>query len=581
MSKKHGIVLFVIIAFFVFAIIQPLARHNAKEAYLKSPADVYVNKSPADGYVNGLKENEAWASLLIKQPGLEKEIKEKLDTIFSRSYSKDQMLSDASRLSSEIFKRELQPYLISASDDKVYNMLKVLSNKLNDTKDYTSLCASLARGTISEKTLESLPTKYIELVLSAQSDIIRSTDIKTNSSAALLDPDSMLRILMDAYNAKNYSLDDLEKYNSIMEITDYDACFATIKFYDVLLSLGEARASQIYKTIMYGSEIFTSQPAQVSDDAIDMFLSLNYQGTDNKVDDTEKNEKPAATIDKEQIIEKTGLLIKRFDNDGNELPISGGYIRDTHFIITHKGKEITKIDAAERVNLNNMYYLEGEKAVLVEQDVGGNLCPYDYRIISISGERASISEDFGFCSEPSVEQLSDELVFTFRKGYTDRHVVTYRQGKVSEEVIKLPLREHIGSDLQGYGYLEKYLRNNDLESVFLDKKLNTELKEMMGSKIDILEKNLLWKWYLYNSSFLMVHGTTQGSGGFNDAFLAISRDKENIYAAILSTDWIEMEAKQRLEIFSSKPAILSDIPFEMTQWINQYPNAITTWHFNE
>lgn len=130
-----------------------------------------------------------------------------------------------------------------------------------------------------------------------------------------------------------------------------------------------------------------------------------------------------------------------------------------------------------------------------------------------------------------------------------------------------------------YGYLQKYADNDGIENILTDSKLRPRLKKMMGNGFPELEKRLKMSDGHVVDDYIIMTGQMQHSGGNDEACLAIALDGSHIYAAFLKTDYTTKNVKRTIRIYSDKPAMRSNIPKEMEDWVSQYKNTTTQWKY--
>lgn len=293
--------------------------------------------------------------------------------------------------------------------------------------------------------------------------------------------------------------------------------------------------------------------------------------------------KPEVAIDPEQAIaNSTGLLIRRKNKEGKELPVKGGYESDSKFIITFQGKEIFQDDKSAYVNFKSLFDLEGKKAILISFASGGNACGATYRLIVIHKMEATITDEFGNCAEPKISVQKDSIEFIFYDGFGKRIIITYNAGKLSEKNFIIPLHTDSENKDNGYEYLLKYVERDDIEGFLTEATVDKKLKKLMVNDYELFKDRLALHSAENIDGFIFLSGIAAHGGGSDEAYLAIALDGSHIYAGILETNFTkEREWFSTLKIFSDKPSMFSKLPAKMDEWMADHPKAKVVWEFKE
>ena len=291
----------------------------------------------------------------------------------------------------------------------------------------------------------------------------------------------------------------------------------------------------------------------------------------------------AQAILNQKVAAATGLVISRVDKFGNEQPTTGGYIADTKFLVKLNDKIVFDGEGAAYMNFKHIDKIKDENVVLLETNNGGNACPSESTLISVTAGNVNLVRPFGNCSEPEISYpAKNQIKYTFFSEYGERLVATYKNQQLAESKIKLPLHHDAEGDKGGAYYLLKYLKENDVEKVLLDSNLNPALKIMMGDDFEKLKPRLMvFSPAGIKDDFIIMSGCLPHSCGSDGGFLAIALDGSAIYVAVLESIYITQTktSTSYIRAYSSAPAISSTPPAAMNEWLAEFKNVRANWTY--
>ena len=285
---------------------------------------------------------------------------------------------------------------------------------------------------------------------------------------------------------------------------------------------------------------------------------------------------PQAELDS-NIAKKTGLLLARIDAKGNPIPLTGGYEPDSKFLLMLNGKKVLEDGGSVYMHFAYHKKIKNEDVVLLATSSGGNMCPVEHKLISISnGAVTKIIDDLGSCSSPEITTPTDEEIkFTFWRDYGARLVVVYKDHQLTKTELKLPLHQDADEQGTGFRYLLKYTKENDLENVLLDAKLQPQLKAIMGDDFNTLKDNLgVFTPPFIDNEFLVIQGALPHSFTIAEGYLAVGLDSSEIFSAVLISETNPITKKFVSYVKAYKPTYNSTLPASMTTWLKEKPSDI-------
>jgi hypothetical protein len=96
--------------------------------------------------------------------------------------------------------------------------------------------------------------------------------------------------------------------------------------------------------------------------------------------------------------------------------LSSGDLVIDEATVTFKGKKVPVAEDSMYVSVQEKYKIDNKDVVLISQGSGGNACPATYFFLTVEGDTAKKSVEFGTCSDiPKIKQEGNTVVLTMPK----------------------------------------------------------------------------------------------------------------------------------------------------------------------
>jgi hypothetical protein len=277
------------------------------------------------------------------------------------------------------------------------------------------------------------------------------------------------------------------------------------------------------------------------------------------------------------LAQEYGLTIRHVDAAGKP-PSTEESAAVGRQVIAYKGKDIVEKNDM-MVNFEApLYQLGAERVVLVALSSGGNACGATYMLISLKDGAANSSDEFGNCNDPQVQATPDSLQFTFNDGYAKRLIVTYKNGRITEENTTLPPHVDPKNTGRDFSYLATYTDRDDVEKILSDSSVAPLMSRVMAADWELLKDRLdVMEAPEIQDGFIVLQGGLPHSFTAEEGFLAISLTGTDVYAAILTT--AESDKSIRAYTNAERTRNGPNPPPAMQAWFASHAEASPKWTF--
>lgn len=204
----------------------------------------------ANKIVDGLSENKLFSAIIDVYPEAKEELKDQYNGLLKRNPSSDQMFLESQKISAEWSNKYIQKSVLSASDSSIYSMIKNDVKILNFFKSKPQICVAyfLGSGGFGK---DDLSQDLIDGVMSIKVGIIESS-IKNPSflSREDININDVRDLITSAYKAKGYDIKDFQKLDQFSLLDPKEACEVGFEFDSAIESLGEKKATYVYKSVI-------------------------------------------------------------------------------------------------------------------------------------------------------------------------------------------------------------------------------------------------------------------------------------------------------------------------------------------
>jgi len=228
-----GIVCFALVATAASVYFAPLLQKNA---------DV-------ENVLNDLKEQRLFSVIFKTHPEAEDEIRSAVSDILKNN-SGDNVFLKVREVSANAVEKYFSQYVPLASNEATYKMLKRNVIVMKMFKNKPELCVSYYLGRPYSGNTD-LTEEFINTELDMKADIIESAIAKPSKLPENVDVSSVIEALSKAYVAKGYKAEDISKIGQVDTISPDEACKVATKFAEVLASLPEEKAANMFKRLLY------------------------------------------------------------------------------------------------------------------------------------------------------------------------------------------------------------------------------------------------------------------------------------------------------------------------------------------
>jgi hypothetical protein len=247
LTKKEGVVRWTTIIFVVCSFqIPSLIKPYLMETYGNAHQDKSIESLMQD-----LEKQRLFSVLFRYHPDARERLGEKMKNIVYNSEVSD---GDVTRLSqqatAEITNEYFQQYLLTASDDRINELLKRNHQTLLRFRSKPALCVGYFLGT-PDFSAYDITAEFIEQEGNMKADIIISAISNPSIQPRAGGIDEVIEILSEGYHQKNYNLENLAQFDAIQTLKVSERCDIAIEFSDVLASFDAKTGSFVFKNLMY------------------------------------------------------------------------------------------------------------------------------------------------------------------------------------------------------------------------------------------------------------------------------------------------------------------------------------------
>ncbi len=220
-----------------------IAAINLARPYINELREQY-------GYIDVLhylKEQRLFSVVIRYHPEAEDQLREGMKQIINTTPT-DQTGAAAQQLSAQVINKFVQRHMIGASDQSLYRFLKFNADVLHSLQNRPTDCVGFFLGT--SVNLNSIPSTIITQGSDLKADIIESAVNHPSVPSKASKLEDVAAPLIAEYQKHGYPVDDLGKIETFSTLSPSDGCRVATSFSDALASLGEAKATYVFKNLM-------------------------------------------------------------------------------------------------------------------------------------------------------------------------------------------------------------------------------------------------------------------------------------------------------------------------------------------
>lgn len=198
-----------------------------------------------------IKEQRMFSVLFSYNKDAEAEVREVVSNALD-SYSGEEAMFNIFNSIGSVSEKYFSRYVLSASDEAVYNMLKRNLVVMKKFKNKPELCINYYLGKTNFEN-SGLSEEFVAKEFEIREAVIKSAIDVPSKIKGDVDVKSVVEELSRAYIAKGYGIEDIFSIGQIDVMKPEDACGVAIKFTDVIVSMPSEKAVQLFRKLLYVS----------------------------------------------------------------------------------------------------------------------------------------------------------------------------------------------------------------------------------------------------------------------------------------------------------------------------------------